>query len=170
MQFRKRKNEHQKLMEFVKEITPPAAPTTFKVLQHNEHRNMLGYSGRSAAGRKRTLRKRSQTVRKLKKAERELDNYRKKASRYKTKYYRLRRQLFDSNKSSPRQKVANLIKGQKVTKEVQPRLLFGEVLFTQLQHNFRNLGYSAKKKKQFIQYVSGDFIKKYRLKTGQNSS
>ncbi|KAF2892484.1 hypothetical protein ILUMI_13703 [Ignelater luminosus] len=98
-------------------------------------------SGRSLAGRKRVLRKRSATVKKLKKVEEELAKYRRKVTRYKTKYYKLKRKLTKQKKKvSPRSRVEELTKGQNINKEIKQRLIFGEVLKIQLQHNFETLG------------------------------
>ncbi|KAF2886542.1 hypothetical protein ILUMI_19631 [Ignelater luminosus] len=148
LQYRRKKKNHEKLNNFLEEITPPSTPASLNDLYYNQHpANIPDLSRRSSAGRKRILRKRSET----------------KAARYKTKYYRLKRQTNKTNKNSPRTKVAELTEGLNITRQVKRQLLFGEVLKTQLQHNFKALGYSAKKKKQFIKYTSGNLFKRYRL-------
>ena len=159
LEYRRRERNHQNMNKFLQEITPPSTPT----IEDQHLALMPGISGRSAAGRKRVLRKRSETVRKLKLAEKKLDKFRKKATQYKTKYYRLKKQTIKINTNSPRTKVAELTKGQNITKEVKRQLLFGEVLKSQLQYNYKNLGCSSKKKENFIQHTSGNIIKRYRL-------
>ncbi|CAH1119454.1 unnamed protein product [Phaedon cochleariae] len=162
-EYRKKRRTQENLNRFLEETTPPSTPTRLDALFNEHPANIPGSSGRSAAGRKRVLRKRSQTVRKLKNVQKERDMYRRKAIRYKTKYYRMKSQSIKINRESPRIKVAELTKGQKISKEVRRQLVFGEVLKTQLQQNFIELGYSAKKKRKFIEHTSGNVIKKYRL-------
>ena len=91
--------------------------------------------------------------------QRKIDSLRKKIVRNK----RHTEKEAKKNIDSPNRKVSELIKDCSVTPEVWKKLLFGEVLASQLKENSDMLAKNSKEREVFQKCVSGNRIKKYRL-------
>lgn len=114
--------------------------------------------GRTNSGK----RKRRKELQKLKKKLREGE---KKAARYRKRYQRLLAKIkCDKKNATPRSKVNGFLKGRKVDKDVKRKLVFGEVLVSQLTHNYNQIK-SHKTKDNVKRVIAGRIVKKYRCMT-----
>nr|CAI5819089.1 unnamed protein product [Callosobruchus analis] len=80
--------------------------------------------------------------------------------KYKKRVQRLKK--IKNKKQSPRAYIENLVCGLNVGQEVKKKLLFGEVISTQLKENYKGKRGSIQKR-MFIENINGPLIKKYRF-------
>ncbi|XP_063363882.1 uncharacterized protein LOC134652649 [Cydia amplana] len=121
---------------------------------------------RKTSGRKQVKKDKAQAYRtvkkqknKIQKMQRIIDQLRKKVQRNRRREERASQKIADT----PTRKVDELTRGCSVTPEVRKRLLFGEVLTTQLKDTVDKLPKNSKQREAFQKCVSGNRIKKHRL-------
>lgn len=151
--------EKKRMLTSILNNSPPAS--------ENEPNDDPGPSAvRAKLGRKAVKKDRSKayrTIRKQKmqisKMQKKIDSLRKKLERKK----RLVEREAKNNSATPNSKVNELVKDCSVTPEVRKKLLFGEVLSSQLQENCEMLPKNSKEREVFQKCVSGNLIKEYGL-------
>nr|CAI5844105.1 unnamed protein product [Callosobruchus analis] len=97
---------------------------------------------------------------KIKELEKKLQDAEKNVRKYKKRVQRLKK--IKNKKQSPRTYIENLVCGLNVGQEVKKKLLFGEVISTQLKENYKGKRGSIQKR-MFIENINGPLIKKYRF-------
>lgn len=142
-----------------------------KVINCDNSLNKNIISRQQIVGRKKILRSRSKTVRLLKRAEQEKNDIVNQNKHLHRKIWRLQKQVAKLKNSvtlSPKSKVRKFLKGKKVSKIVEKKLIFSEGLETQLKESINNS--SPKSKKRFYSTFSGKVLKKFKLLSNLKSS
>ncbi|CAH0553686.1 unnamed protein product [Brassicogethes aeneus] len=152
----KNKKKKQAIIQFIHETTPPATPEPYHGQPQQEPKS--GPSRASMRGRKKVRRDRAKAYRELKKVKNELSKTQRRLNKYKTKYFRLKQ---DVKKDSPNTKVNKLIKGVSVPLEVKKKLLFNEVLISQISENYKEVKDKSNRQK-FREVLLGKDVRKYR--------
>lgn len=146
-------NRERATNKFVMENTPPPSPATVQE-RHS--------ASRKEVGRKKVRRDRSRAYRKIHDLTQKVHRLTKNLSKIKTRYYRHIRKT-KIMRNTPNSKVKQYIGKCKVPEEVKRKLLFNEVLTTQIAENLGNV---TNKRDRLIarKILSGDIIKKYKMK------
>lgn len=121
---------------------------------------------RKKAGRKQVKKDKAQAYRTVKKQKHKIQKMEKIINQLQKKIQRSRRReerASQKTADTPTRNVDELTRGCPVTAEVRKRLLFGEVLTTQLKDTVEKLPKNSKQREAFQKCVSGNRIKKHRL-------
>lgn len=166
-----RNKENQRLETYLHETTPPSTPRSSPLIYENitpRDNNLAdGDEGSSRSGSRQSVtgqkirRKNRQGLNmKIELLSKKLKESEKRARKYRKRYYRLKSKNKSENESSEKKRVRRLVDSLKVDKKIKKRLLFGEILTSQLKENFRQQGKSQDKRK-FLLNISGDVIRQY---------
>ena len=161
-----KKRKAQSLRQLMLDNSPPSTPPPGT---SNETENDIQQpsTSRKAVGRRRVLKNRSAMARKVKKLEENLTKAEIKAERYKKKYQRLKKKKAynTSNQAplTPKSRVNKMLEKEKVSPEIRKRLLFCEVIASQLTRNYTSLGGGHKIKRAYYLTLRNNMLKKYRL-------
>lgn len=174
--FRKRyerKKREQQFTAFLEKTTPPSTPTRER--PHPEVNNLrndladvdtplmltASTSRQYLTGKKVQRRNRDALKNTIKSLEIKLKQLQKSVRKYKKRYYRLRNATSNETDNSPGKKeVEKLVKNLKVNKGVKKRLMFGEVITSQLKENFKKQR-RFNEKRSFVEHISGGLIRRY---------
>lgn len=115
-------------------------------------------SSRVALGERIRRKNRGQLKLQIKVLKNQLKEAEKKAEKYKKRIHRIKKK--SANKESPQRNVNKLLRGQNVTPTVKKKLLFSDVMCTQIKENFKKQK-TAVEKRHFVASISGHVTKKY---------
>lgn len=166
------KKREKNLQIFLTEHTPPTSPRQSPVLMipaepddsqavHTPRVTFGNSRSRVASGEKIRRKNRRMLTLRVRELEKKLSDTEKKARKYKKQAHRLKNKT--KKKNSPRTNIDNLVSGSNVGDDVKKKLLFGEVISTQIRENFRKL-HGSKQKRKFIEHISGPIVRKYGFK------
>lgn len=166
--FRDRKmSVRQALKVMLKNSTPPQSPdisptrhTHQATMSNSQHDSSLS---RKKCGRMTVKKNRSAMYRRIKELEKKLKKAENRAERYKKRYHKSEKHFTKLVELTPTTKVKAIIGKEKVSSEVRKRLLFGEVLNTELKESVKRTGKSHNRKKTLQRVVAGKVLKKYRM-------
>ncbi|KAJ1524589.1 hypothetical protein ONE63_011075 [Megalurothrips usitatus] len=121
-------------------------------------------SKQAIAVRKTIHRDKSACYVKLRRQEQKIQALKKEANRWKKKFYRSKdNEAKTAKQVTPRTKVRKLLNGEQVSAKVKGRLVFGEVISSQLRLSYKSTK-SFKVKQVFGRMVNGSVIKRYYFK------
>lgn len=123
--------------------------------------------GRAAAGLRQKMRKTTQVHREQDKYRRKYEECLKEMRKYKKQYERLNKIVAERNppaQLTPKTKVNRFLSGKHVDVEVRKKLVFGEVVQSQLAQHYGGLQ-TNKEKRSLKIIIATKIIKKYRLVT-----
>lgn len=158
--WRKNSQKYRQKKKMLANVLADSPPCSENEMENNIHES------RKKAGRKQVKKDKAQAYRtvkkqkhKIQKMQRTIDQLRKKVERNRRRQER----TSQKNADTPTRKVNELTRGCTVTQEVRKRLIFGEVLTTQLKETVDKLPKNSKQREAFQKCVSGNRLKKYRL-------
>nr|CAI5859503.1 unnamed protein product [Callosobruchus analis] len=139
---------------FLVETTPPPSPQQqpIQAIQEQDEHGIVRRKIRRNNRRKQNI--------KIKELEKKLQDAEKSVRKYKKRVRRLKK--IKNKKQRPRTYIENLVCGLNVGQEVKKKLLFGEVISTQLKENYKGKRGSIQKR-MFFENINGPLIKKYRF-------
>lgn len=149
------RNRQRSINQYINETTPPPSPLP----EPNLNPPQPGPSRQLLAGRKKVKKNKSKVYRDNKKLKAQLTKAESKARKYKSRYFRLKKEI---KKNSPLTKVNTLLKGHVVPVEVKKKLLFNEVLVSQISNNYSTLKHKQVNRKIFKNVLTGGLLKKYK--------
>lgn len=141
--------------------TPPESPNQNDMnIVNSVNRSEIPSTSRVDSG-KRKRRKNTDLLKKeIKRLKEKNDKLEKSVSKYRTRFYREK----NKNKDTPTKETDKLLEGQRVSHFVRKQLKFGAILKNQIRLNMKKHTKIAIKK-NFVQMMTGQVIKKYKLKT-----
>ena len=159
---RKYRQKKENLVNIITNTPPQSEDENIHV--HND----TPYLTKRKRGRKVVRKDRAKAYRtiakqntKIKEMQNKIDSLKKKIKRQKRKERMLK--TVSKNEASPNTKVDNIIRDANVAADVRKKLLFAEVLTSQLQVTAASLPKNSKEREAFQKSVSGTVIKKYRM-------
>lgn len=153
-------NEHQ-LMEIDNEQRE-GKPSKVSSSQRKAETDPPKESSQKKRGRKLVRRDRSKAYRNIKKQEEKIKELQKKVAKWKKRAQRAVQPKTPKD-ITPRKKVKQILKGRVIPPDIRKKLLFGEILRTELATKFRSVSKSQREKQIFVKAVSGRIIKRYRM-------
>lgn len=167
--YRQAVKERKKLLETLERNSPPHSPEVEYDLQEihpenhkNEEKTLE--DKRKVSGHKRRRKHRKLLNDKIKELEEKLLSESRKAQKYRQRCHRMQKAKERENKGSPRTKVNNLVRGQKVSPVIKKKLLFHEVIGNHIKSSFRNEK-RRNSKHEFVTKLYSRLIKKYKCIT-----
>lgn len=167
--YYQRKKESIREHNFLDDYTPPESPVQELLQRAPEEPNIhddtpkttrttsTNSRSRVASGERIRRKNKHELKTRIEYLERKLKEADKRAEKYKKRNLRLKKTI---KKISPQTSVTNMVSGLNVGQTVRKKLLFGEVLSSQLRENFKKQKGSLQKRK-FVQHITGPLIKKY---------
>lgn len=157
--YRQNKNERNKQINYLESNTPPDSDIDMNTIQETPR---IPHSVKKIRGRKKVKRDRTKTYKALQIANSKIEILTKRVEKYKKRLYRSTSTAPCSSKDSPNTKVRLLTRNLKVSPAIRNRLLFAEVLESELVRNVESVA-TSQDKQLFCKAVSGELAKKYKM-------